>query len=159
MTITAVGETSLEPFVTPAVGEPLGTLIGVGTVTGDASAGRQELRWTLGAFVYVFRMLSVRMVAGAGGLVNLRFSTGYIAGGAGEDYIDSFDLPADATGRAGHTFIPASIFCVPRDTDVVIIITTPNQNTIVMNCAFRALVFPENVLQVADPALLARFII
>lgn len=160
MSVSVVGNLSLEPFLTPSIGEPLGTLIGTATLDGDATGGTQIITWTLGSFVYVVRMVSARIVAGATVPLHLQISTGYAAGGVSEAFTHSQDQVASGAGLAsGATFIPPSIFCNPRENAVSVSVELLNVNTIRVLAAFRALVFPENVLQVADPAVLARFII
>jgi len=160
MSVATIGDQTLEPFLTPQVGEPIGTLIGSGLATGDATGGTQQVTWTLGDFVYVFRMVSGRLSANSAAPLHIQLETGFRPGGESEAYTDSVQLLAAGAGlTAGHVFIPASIFCSPRDQAVTLGLRMLNQNGIALRVAFRALVFPQNVLQVADPSLLARFII
>lgn len=120
-----------------------------------------SISWTLGAFVYLVRLISARMTAVAATDINLALQTGYQPGGTTEQFGQSFATPAVGTGETGFvSFIPPSIYAQPQDVDVLITIVASNPGAAVtFTGSFRALVFPENTLQFTDPSLLARFLI
>lgn len=161
MSVAIIGTTRLEPFLNPGVGEPLGTLIGAVTGAGDASGGTLGITFTLGAFVYIVRLIGTRMTAGAGQNIQLSLTTGYAPGGSSEIFGTTIVLGTVGTGETGHgSYIPPSIYAQPRDNNVVVNVALANPGVgVTVGGGFRALVFPENVLQVSDPSLLARFLI
>lgn len=159
MSVTTTGAFTLEPFLNPGPGEPLGTLVGAGSSAGDGTGGSNAITWNLGDFVYVLRGLSAGHNSSTDKVLNLRFNTGYQVGG----FDETLGKTATATAITGlTTFIewtPPSIFIQPRDATVEISAQMGNVNLITLVAAFRALVFPQNILQVADPSILAQFIV
>ncbi len=161
MSVSVTGTTSLEPFLQPRPGEPIGTLIGLAGLAGDASGGTASLLWVLGSFIYVFRAVTLRLVVGVGETVHMEISTGYADAAADDIVGKTQEVPAAGAGLDSYAeWEPPQVYCTPRDRSVAIIIELLNPGAgITMTASFRALVFPEGALQTTPTSALARFLL
>jgi len=151
---------TIEPFLNNGRNDPLGTMIGVGVATGDASAGSINFAWTLDPFVYILRAVGGRRQDAVADTAASIFTTGYRANQAAENYFDQQLLVTETgIGSTGFTWKPPQVFAVPRDGNSSISVQFgTNTNTIGYNAYFRALFFREDLLRDTQVSQLALFL-
>ena len=87
MSIAAEGALRIEPFANVSPVDPLGSLIGVGQVTGDASAGNARVNWNLpNEFFYIMRGFSGFVSQTSAIVFTFEILTGVLLSGVAEQY-------------------------------------------------------------------------
>ena len=160
MSVATVGELRIEPFASVEASDPLGTLVGTGRSTGDATGGDNRLTFNLpNDFFYVLRHFSAFSGTGAGLAFQFQISTGFSIGGIDETYVQIVDS-VTAVGNAGALMTTPRIFWrPPTNSSPQMAARITNTNGLTLDASCRLLFWPADVLRSVPVLLLAPYLV
>lgn len=155
MVITVEGEFSLDPFDRQDRGDPIGQMIGTGTVVGDGSGGLATLTWsTPQNFGYIMLGASAFSTGVSDQAHFYRFLTGYQVNGINERWAVNI-LGVTINNSQQTTFTPPKVMTLPGSIVPSLTISFVNVLGGVFLATWRALVFDRDAV-IATPSRMWR---
>jgi len=159
MSVGAAGSQRLEPFASRGSFDPVGTLIGVGQVTGDASGGTLSIFYVLDPnFAYIVRGVGLSSAIVASSTANIDITTGVLLDTFIERYGETFSLPSSLSLENFATYRPPPLLILPQQSPTIIGLVDNSLNK-TLRVSFRALEFERLVLVNTPPEVIARFLV
>lgn len=159
MSVDVTGTIRMNPFPRVGAADPLGQMIGVGTITGDATGGHQRVNWSLPTQnVYIVQSLTAESLVGADREHFYQYGTGVTLDGIGEVY---------GTGILGifiqlrvRTFWepPRFMSLASAGGTIDLFCEQANVNAEVFNARMRALVWERNAFLTVSPSQFVGFL-
>lgn len=146
MGIFVAGEFSIDPFDRAVDGDPIGQMVGVGSVTGNASGGVAQVSFTLPQnFAYVVLAMGFTSTLGATAVHLYRLVTGLRVNGLDERYGSSIEALSVA-GTEESQFIPPKMISLPGPVVPTMFLSIANVLGDTSVVDFRALVFDRHTV-------------
>jgi len=155
MAISVAGEFILDPFDRVDPGDPIGQMVGVAAVVGDATGGQADVTFTLpDQFAYVFLAMSTFTNRGATNGHHYRLVTGLRVNAVDERMEFTVSAPT-INSREGSVFEPPKFITLPGPVVPSLVIDVVNTVGVTLIGNFRALVFDRHTV-IAQPSRLWR---